>query len=175
VSGLLFCRSQGVEDVSSDDILLARLDRTPFVHLFKQMAHTKSVTIISACLQCSIQTRKKAAKTFTLTRRVFFSYFWKAPPLFGGAPPPPPPKLPFLCSHQDKKGTNLLLFLFCIHLHTHLDLKLKCCRVMGQKLRYGRPCTHVHQAPTTGLHGPTLLPFLHISADCLMLAQSYTL
>ena len=37
--------------------------------------------------------------------------------------------------HPDRKGTNLLLFLFCIHLHTHQDLKLKCCRVMGQKLR----------------------------------------
>jgi hypothetical protein len=54
----------------------------------------------------------------------------------------PPPKLPFQCPHQTKKGSNLLLFGFCIHLHTYQDLKLKCCRVMGQKLRYGRPCTH---------------------------------
>ena len=54
----------------------------------------------------------------------------------------PPPKSPFQCSHPDTMGTNLLLSEFCIHLHTHQDLKLKCCRVMGQKLRYGRPCTH---------------------------------
>ena len=54
---------------------------------------------------------------------------------------PPTPQTPFQCPHPDKKGTNLLLFKFCIHLHTHQDLKLKCCRVMGQKLRYGRPCT----------------------------------
>ena len=52
-----------------------------------------------------------------------------------------PPKPPFQCPHQTKKGTNLLLFEFYIHLHNYQDLKLKCCRVMGQKLRYGRPCT----------------------------------
>jgi len=62
---------------------------------------------------------------------------------FWGGPscPPPPPKPPFRCPHPDKKGTNLLLFQAGIYLHTHQDLKLKCCRVMGQKLRYGRPCT----------------------------------
>ena len=54
----------------------------------------------------------------------------------------PPPKPPFRCPHPDKKGTNLLLFQIGIHLHTHREyLKLKCCRVMGQKLRYRRPCT----------------------------------
>jgi len=30
-----------------------------------------------------------------------------------------------------------------------------------------------YQAPTTGLHSPTLLPFLQIFTDCLMLAQSW--
>ena len=64
-------------------------------------------------------------------------YFLGLTPL----PPNPPPKPPFQCPHQDKKGTNLLLFQTGIHLHTHQDLKMKCCRVMGQKLRYGRPCT----------------------------------
>jgi hypothetical protein len=54
---------------------------------------------------------------------------------------PPPPKPPFQCPHPDRKGTNLLLFGFCIHLHTHQDLKLKCCRALKQKLRYRRPCT----------------------------------
>ena len=53
----------------------------------------------------------------------------------------PPPKPPFQCSHPNKKGTNLFLFQIGIHLHAHQDLKLKCCRVMGQKLRYGRPWT----------------------------------
>jgi len=86
---------------------------------------------------------------------------------------PPPPKPPFRCPHQDKKGTNLLHFQTGVHLHTHQDLELKCCscRVMGQKLRYGRPCTH--NLPTTGLHSPTLLPFPHISTDYFMLAQSW--
>ena len=53
----------------------------------------------------------------------------------------PPPKHPFRCPRPDKKGTSLLLFQISIYLHTHQDLKLKCCRVMGQNLRYGRPCT----------------------------------
>jgi len=65
-----------------------------------------------------------------------YKYSWPGPP-----EGPPTPQTPFQCPHPDKKGTNLLLFKFCIHLHTHQDLKLKCCRVMGQKLRYGRPCT----------------------------------
>ena len=69
--------------------------------------------------------------------------FWKACPISRVDHPegPPTPQTSFQCPHPDKKGTNLLLFKFCIHLHTHQDLKLKCCRVMGQKLRYGRPCT----------------------------------
>jgi hypothetical protein len=53
----------------------------------------------------------------------------------------PPPKPPFRCPHPNKKGTNLPHFQIGIHLHTHQDLRLKCCRNMGQKLRYGRPCT----------------------------------
>jgi len=63
--------------------------------------------------------------------------FW-----FGGPWPPNQPIPITQCPHPDKKGTNLLRFEFRIHLHTHQDLKLKCCRVMGQKLRYKRPCTH---------------------------------
>jgi len=63
-------------------------------------------------------------------------FFWKACTFFGVGP-----KKPFWCPHPDKKGTNLLLSQTGIHLHTHQDLKLKCCRVMGQKLRYGCPCT----------------------------------
>ena len=55
---------------------------------------------------------------------------WGTPPL--PTLPVPPPK---------QKGTNLLLYKFCVNLLTHQDLKLNCCRVMGQKLRYGRPCT----------------------------------
>jgi len=46
---------------------------------------------------------------------------------------------------------------------------------MVQKLRCGRPCTHAHmtyQAPTTGLHSPTLLSFLQHSTKYLMLAKS---
>jgi len=67
--------------------------------------------------------------------------FGQARLIFGLAPSDPPPTSnpPFRCPHPDKKGTNLLLFQIGIRLHTHQDLKLKCCRVMGQKLRYGRP------------------------------------
>jgi len=53
----------------------------------------------------------------------------------------PPPKPPLQCLHPDKKGIKLLLFKFCINLHTHQALELKCCGVMGQKLRHGRPRT----------------------------------
>ena len=86
----------------------------------------------------------------------------------------PPSKPPFRCPHPNKMGANRLLFQIGNHLHTHQDLKLKCCRVMGQKLRYGRPCV-TYQAPITGLHSPTLLPFLQNFTDYLMLAQSWKL
>ena len=70
-------------------------------------------------------------------------FFGMARILFGVDTPegPPPPKPPFQCPYPNKKGTNLLLFQIGIHLHTHQDLKLKCCRVMEQRLRYGHPCT----------------------------------
>jgi len=57
--------------------------------------------------------------------------------------PPPTPQGPNHWPQPDKKGTNLLLFKFRIHLHSYQDLQLKRCRVMGQKLRCGRPDTHV--------------------------------
>jgi hypothetical protein len=47
-------------------------------------------------------------------------------------------------------------------------LELKCCRVMGQKLWYGRSCTRY----LPGTHSPTLLLILQNSIDYLMLAQS---
>ena len=86
-------------------------------------------------------------------------------------PPPPPPKAPFQCPHPDKKGANLLLFL-SIHLHTHQDLKLNCCRVTMQNLRYGRPCTH----DLPGTHNWLAQPHIaSISSESyyLMLAQSW--
>ena len=81
--------------------------------------------------------------------------------------PPPPPKHPFQCPHPNKKGTNPLLFKAGIHLHTHQDLKLKYCRVMGQKLmRYGRPCTRDLPGTHNWLaYSRTLLPFLQNSTD----------
>ena len=83
-----------------------------------------------------------------------------------------PPEPPFRCPHPDKKGTNLFLFQIGIHLHAHQDLKLKCCRVMGQKLRYGRPCTRDLPGTHNWLAQSTLLLFLQNSTDYLMLAQS---
>ena len=65
--------------------------------------------------------------------------FWGRPPC---THPPPQTKTPFRCPQPDKKDTNLLPSQIGIHVHTHQDLKLKRCRVMGAKLRYGRPCTH---------------------------------
>ena len=81
----------------------------------------------------------------------------------------PPPKPPFQYPSSDKMGTNLLLFEFCIHLHTHQDIKLKCRRVMGQRLRHGRPCTH----DLPGTHN--WLAHCSISSDFyyLMLALSW--
>ena len=72
---------------------------------------------------------------YDLTRRLLF---------FGFLPlsDHPPPKPPFQCPHPNKNVIILLLYDFCIHLHTHQDLKLQYRRVMGQKLRYGRPCPH---------------------------------
>ena len=93
-----------------------------------------------------INTKKPFSPDFYLsTRSVFNFYTWKARILFGVDTPegPPTPQTPLPCPHPDKKCTKLLLFEICIHLHhNHQDLKLECCRVEGQKLRYGFPCTH---------------------------------
>ena len=60
---------------------------------------------------------------------------------WAGTPWTPLPLNPLPMPPPGLKGTNMLLFQTGIHPHTHQDLKLKCCRVMGRKLRYGRPCT----------------------------------
>ena len=121
--------------------------------------------------------RKK--KILTQTSEIWASgqeavFFGKACILFGGAPPapPPPPKPPFRCPHPDKKGTNLLLFQTGIHLHTHQDIKLKCCRVTGQKLRYGRPCTSDLPGTHNWLAQSKIASILQNSTDFIMLAQS---
>ena len=61
--------------------------------------------------------------------------FWAGPPAL------PPPLNPPFGAPTLTKGYQSDPFQIGFHLHTHHDLKLKCCRVMGQKLRYGRPCT----------------------------------
>ena len=96
-------------------------------------------------------------------RRLFiFKFFGRHIYFLGWTPlrDHPPPNPPFQCPPPNKKGTNLLLLKFCILLHTHQDLNLKCCRGMGQILRYGRPC--LNDSPGTGLHGSTLLQFFRI-------------
>ena len=95
--------------------------------------------------------------------------FWGWTPLWSH----PPLKPPFQCSHPDKKGTNLLLFQIGIHLHKNQDLKLKCCRVMGQKLRYGRSCTHNLPGTHNWLAQSHIASISSYSTDYLMLAQSY--
>jgi len=77
----------------------------------------------------------------TCSQEGVFYYFWTDFLRCTTLRDHPPPKPPFQCPHPNKKGTNLPLFQIGIHLHTHQDLRLKCCRKMGQKLRYGRPCT----------------------------------
>jgi hypothetical protein len=100
----------------------------------------------------------------------------KARVLFGVDTPegPPTPKFPFQCPDMTKKkGTILLLFEFYIHLQPHQDLTLQCRRVMGQKLRYGRPCPHDSPGTHNWLARPQLLPFLQHSTKYLMLALSW--
>ena len=81
-------------------------------------------------------------------------FFRKARPLFGVDPSDgPPPQTPLPVPSPRQKGYQPAPFEFCIHLHTHQDLK--CCRVLGQKVRYGRPCTRTTRHPQlacTALH-----------------------
>ena len=85
----------------------------------------------------------------------------------------PPPKPSFQCPHQTKKGTDMLLSEFCIHLHTHQDLKLKCCRDMGQKLRNGRPGTRDLPGTHNWLAQSHSASIFQNFTDYLMLAQSW--
>ena len=107
-------------------------------------------------------------------RRVFIFYL-KAHIFLGWTPlrVHPPPRPSFQCPHPDKKGTNLLLFRFCIHLHTRQNLKLICRRVRGNNWDMDAHAHMTYQAPTLNLHSPTLLWFLQNSTDYLMLAQSW--
>jgi len=68
---------------------------------------------------------------------------WTCTPNFWAGPPWPTthPLNPLPVPPPRQKGYQSALFSLGTHLHTHQDLKLKCCRVMGQKLRYRRPCT----------------------------------
>ena len=86
---------------------------------------------------------------------------------------PPPPKPPFRCPHPDKKGTNLLLFQTGIYLHTHILIKTWDWSVAELWGKFWDTDAHAHvtyQAPITGLHNSTLLPFLQNSTDYFMVA-----
>ena len=77
-----------------------------------------------------------------LNTRLFLSSGGDMYTFWGGPPEGPPPLTPLLAPPPKQKGYRYSApFQIGIHLHTHQDLKLKCCRFMGQKLRYGRPCT----------------------------------
>ena len=56
------------------------------------------------CLKFSTHTRRVKKKQYCTSRVIF------------GLDPLLPP--PLQCPHSNKRGTNLLLFKFCIHLHT---------------------------------------------------------
>jgi len=83
-------------------------------------------------------------------------------PKFSAGGPKRPPT-PQYCSPWDEKGTILLLFNFCIHLHTYQDMQLKWYSVIGQKLRYRRPCTHDLPSTHNWLTQPHIASFLQIS------------
>ena len=91
----------------------------------------------------------------------------------GGPKRPPTHPTPQYCPPWDEKGTILLLFKSCIHLHTYQDMQLKWCRVMGQKLRYGRPCTHDLPSTHNSLTQPHIASFLQNSTKYLMLRLSW--
>jgi hypothetical protein len=91
-----------------------------------------------------------------------------------------PPKPPFQCSHPNKKGTILYFFLksasICILIKTW---NYNAAELMGKNWDTDAHAhmTHhwwlSHQAPITGLHNSTLLPFFQSSTDYFMLAQSW--
>ena len=104
-------------------------------YLSTKYTHKQHAHLFKFCLSCL------CTFIYGNCRRVFILFYVDTPE------GPPTPQLPFQCPHPDKRGTNLLCFDFCIDLPTHQDLKLKCRRIMGQKLRYGRLCT----TPPTGI------------------------
>jgi hypothetical protein len=91
----------------------------------------------------------------------------------GGPKRPPTHPHPPLLPAWDEKGTILLIFNFCIHLQTYQDMQLKWCRVMGQKLKYGRPCTHDLSSTHNWLTQPHIASFIGISTKYLMLRLSW--
>jgi len=112
---------------------------------------------------------------YTWHRRVFILFLGRHVHFLGWTPlrDHPPPKTPPSAPTQTKRVPICSFLYSCIHLHTHQDLKLKCCRVIGQKFRYGRPCTHDLPGTHNCLHSPILLPFLQNFTVYLMLTQSW--
>jgi len=108
---------------------------------------------------------------FCLTSRRVKQKVVDVMPKFSAGDPkrPPTPPTPQYCSLWDEKGTILPHFNFCIH--TYQDMQLKWCRVMGQKLRYGRPCTHDLPSTHNWLTQPHIASFLQISTKYLMLTS----
>ena len=99
-------------------------------------------------------------------RRVFLGKFlWWNP----RGPPTPQTPLPVLPPRQ--KGCQSAPFYKLHPSVPHQDLKVKCCRVMGQTLRYGRPCTH----DLPGTHNWLAQPHIaFISSDLYRLSHAGT-
>ena len=79
----------------------------------------EGVFVVKRCVlrvkRCGFEVKKcvseqEGGKKKYCTSRVFFGL----DPLLTPYPPTPP----LQCPHPNKRGTNLLLFKFCIHLHT---------------------------------------------------------
>jgi len=82
----------------------------------------------------------------------------------------PPPKPPFQCLHPNQMGTIMFLFKLCTLIKTW---SYNAAELWGRNWDTGAHAHMTHQAPITGLHNSTLLPFFQNSTDNLMLAQSW--
>jgi hypothetical protein len=127
---------------------------------------------------CQFQREKVNSKCFVpLAFSVLLHYcFWEACPLFGvdrsEGPPTPQTPLPVLPPRQ--KRVPICSFInsasICILIKTWYWI---VAELWGKNWDTDAHAHMTYQAPTTGLHSPTLLSFLQKPTDYLMLTQSW--